>query len=160
MSRPSSSNVHKPWYAFPILVGVLLLYSAGCTPVQLPAAATPAAPAATSDTTGEATAEATAEATEEATMTTPPAAAAAPEPVRQALADLAARLAVSPEAIEIVQAEAVVWPDGSLGCPEPDMMYTQVIVEGMKIILAVEGEEYHYHYGDARGAFLCENPVE
>jgi hypothetical protein len=93
-------------------------------------------------------------------MTTPPAAADAPEPVRQAIADLAARLAVSTEAIKIVQAEAVVWPDGSLGCPEPDMMYTQVIVEGMKIILAVEGEEYHYHYGDARGVFLCENPVE
>ena len=30
----------------------------------------------------------------------------------------------------VVDARAVTWPDSSLGCPEPGMMYTQVLVDG------------------------------
>lgn len=145
-----------------LLYPLLIVAATGCVPVMpvtesspTPSAATVVAPTAT-----QPTATPVEEPTEDPAMSSTPAAASAPEPVRQAITDLAERLSVAEDTIEVVTAEAVVWPDGSLGCPEPGMMYAQVIVEGMKIILEVDGEEYHYHYGADRGPFLCENPVE
>lgn len=73
-----------------------------------------------------------------------------------AIADLAARLSVDPGSIGVAQAEAVVWPDGSLGCPQPGMVYTQVQVEGARIVLQVSGVAYPYHSGGGRLPFLCE----
>jgi hypothetical protein len=57
--------------------------------------------------------------------------------------------------IVVISAESVVWPDGSLGCPIPDMRYTQVQVEGTKIMLSVDGGVYNYHSGANRGPSLC-----
>lgn len=85
---------------------------------------------------------------------------AEPPLVQQAKADLAERLSIAPEEIEMVELQDVAWRDGSMGCPEPDMMYTQVIIEGQRIILSVGGEEYHYHAGGNRAPFLCEKPAE
>jgi hypothetical protein len=72
-----------------------------------------------------------------------------------ASADLAERLSVGPDDIVVVSAESVVWPDGSLGCPIPDMRYTQVQVDGAKIVILVDGSLYNYHSGANRGPFLC-----
>lgn len=70
-------------------------------------------------------------------------------------ADLADRLGIATDDIEVAAAESVMWRDGSLGCPEPGMMYTQAIVEGYRVILIVEGQEYDYRASD-QGAFkLC-----
>ena len=41
-----------------------------------------------------------------------------------AIADLAQRLNVDRASIAVVEARAVVWPDGALGCPRPRMVYT------------------------------------
>ncbi|MCL1693975.1 MAG: hypothetical protein M3096_09840, partial [Actinomycetia bacterium] len=75
--------------------------------------------------------------------------------VALASVDLMARLSVTLDDIVVVSAESVVWPDGSLGCPIPDMRYTQVQVEGAKIVLTVDGSLYNYHSGGNRGPFLC-----
>ncbi|MGH9895659.1 MAG: hypothetical protein ACREA0_27480, partial [bacterium] len=64
--------------------------------------------------------------------------------VEAAIADLAQRLGVAPSAIDVVSAEAVVWPDGALGCPQPGMVYTQVQVEGAQITLSHLGQAYAY----------------
>ena len=80
--------------------------------------------------------------------------------VSEAIADLAGRLSVAPEQIAVVSVEAVVWPDGSLGCPQPGMMYPQVLQDGLRIRLAVEGVIYQYHSGGRRAPFLCEHPAE
>jgi hypothetical protein len=77
--------------------------------------------------------------------------------VAQARADLAARLGVAPEAISVVEARSVVWPDGGLGCPAPGVLYPQVQVDGLLIRLAVDGATYAYHSGGGRGPFLCEH---
>lgn len=77
-----------------------------------------------------------------------------------AVADLAQRLGVTPEEVTVAASEAVTWRDGSLGCAEPDMMYTQALVEGTRIVLEVAGERYEYHAGGNRPAFLCENPTQ
>lgn len=80
--------------------------------------------------------------------------------VSAAIADLTERLGVTPAQIEVVSVEAVVWPDGSLGCPQPGMLYPQVLQDGMRIRLAVAGVIYQYHSGERRAPFLCENPAE
>jgi len=74
----------------------------------------------------------------------------------QAVADLAERLAIDPALIVVVSWEEVTWRDGSIGCPQPGMRYTQAIVNGSKIVLEVDGVEYNYHQGGRRDLFLCE----
>jgi hypothetical protein len=72
-----------------------------------------------------------------------------------AKADLAQRLSIAADQIEVVKVEAVMWRDGSLGCPKPGMNYTQAVVPGFQIILSTGGQEYDYH-ADQERAFLCE----
>ena len=76
--------------------------------------------------------------------------------IDMAIADLVARLNVAPSEISVVSAEAVVWPDGALGCPQPGMVYTQVQVEGARIVLSHGGAAYPYHAGGSKSPFLCE----
>ncbi len=78
--------------------------------------------------------------------------------VALAKADLARRLGTSPDQIQVVQVEMVVWPDQGLGCPQPGMAYLQVPVDGLRILLAHGGRTYAYHSGGLRPPFLCENP--
>ena len=75
--------------------------------------------------------------------------------VARARADLARRLGVDPEALEVISAEEVTWPDGSLGCPEPGMSYTQALVDGSKVVLQYDGRVYVYHAGTDAEPFLC-----
>jgi hypothetical protein len=69
--------------------------------------------------------------------------------------DLAKKLGVTSTEIEVVKIESVMWPDGSLGCPKPGMMYTQAVVPGYRITLSSGGQEYDYH-ADQKTVFLCE----
>lgn len=74
-----------------------------------------------------------------------------------ARADLASRLQIDPALIEVVVAERVTWPDGSLGCPQPGRFYTQALVEGFRVVLGTGGRTrvYVYHAGSDGAAFLC-----
>jgi hypothetical protein len=74
------------------------------------------------------------------------------------VADLAGRLGVDPGEVRVVSVEEVTWPDGSLGCPQPGMMYPQVLTDGTRIALEAGGKRYEYHAGGPRGPFLCEDP--
>lgn len=76
--------------------------------------------------------------------------------VRLAKEDLARRLDVSPEDVQVVSIEAVQWPDTSLGCPQPGMMYAQVITPGFRVLLEAEGETYQYHTDRAARVVLCQ----
>jgi len=76
-------------------------------------------------------------------------------PIEQARQDLAKRLGVSVDDIEVQAVEAVEWPDASLGCPQPGMMYAQVITPGYRILLRAGGETYEYH-SDRKRAILCQ----
>lgn len=73
-----------------------------------------------------------------------------------ASADLARRLSFNPAQIQLVDAASVTWPDGSLGCPKPGMMYTQALVDGLRIRLRAGEQVYAYHSGGERPPFLCE----
>lgn len=71
--------------------------------------------------------------------------------------DLAERLGIDLEQIEVRSAEAVTWPNTSLGCPKPGMMYAEVLVEGYLIELVVDGKSYEYH-ADQERVVLCQVP--
>jgi hypothetical protein len=79
-------------------------------------------------------------------------------PVDQAITEAGGEFGVDPAEIEVVSAEEVTWPDGALGCPEPDGMYTQALVEGYRIVLQVDGDEVHYHGARGEPPFRCEDP--
>jgi hypothetical protein len=79
--------------------------------------------------------------------------------VQEAIADLLDG-GVDRDAIELVVAEPVVWADGSIGCPEPGMMYTQALVEGYRIVFEVDGAEIAYHGAGNQPPFRCDDPAE
>ncbi len=70
--------------------------------------------------------------------------------------DLALRSSSDPAAISLVSAEAVIWNDGALGCPQPGVAYPQVQIEGYRVLLRIGDRDYDYRVG-RRGSFvLCE----
>ena len=77
--------------------------------------------------------------------------------INLAKADLMNTLGVEFSAIALVSYEEVTWNDGSLGCPQPDMMYTQALIDGYLIQLEVEGQVYNYHGATGEDPFLCTN---
>lgn len=80
--------------------------------------------------------------------------------VRRAVADLAATVDLAAEDVSVVEVEEVTWRDGSLGCAEKGMSYTQALVDGRRIVLEVGGTRYEYHSGGDRAPFLCEDPTQ
>jgi hypothetical protein len=79
---------------------------------------------------------------------------AVPAPILEAvITRTAAAAAVDPNSVTVVRAEPARWSDGSRGCPQPGVMYTQAIVDGYWIVLDAAGEEYDFRVsldGDAR----------
>lgn len=59
-------------------------------------------------------------------------------------------------AFTVKSATSVTWPDGSWGCPEPGMVYTQALVPGARAIVTVEGTSYDYRFGPGPSPRLCE----
>jgi hypothetical protein len=88
-----------------------------------------------------------------------PASSAVPAPYLEAvIADAARRAGVPADRVEVTRAQSVQWRDGSLGCPEPDMMYTQAIVDGYWVELEAAGSGFDYRL-DGEGRFrLCQQP--
>ena len=82
------------------------------------------------------------------------------ERISFARASLVQGSGVETSQIELVAYEDVVWRDGSLGCPQPGMMYTQALVDGYVIQLSVEGQTFNYHGSNGGDPFLCTNNAE
>jgi hypothetical protein len=75
--------------------------------------------------------------------------------VAAARSNLAERLDIDEAELSVIEARRVTWRDGSIGCPEPDMMYTQALVEGFYIVLEAGDERYAYHAGRDGRPFHC-----
>lgn len=73
----------------------------------------------------------------------------------EAASDLARRLEIDKSEVEVAEALFVTWPNSALGCPEPDMMYTQALVPGYRIRLVASGNSYHYHGARDKPPFYC-----
>jgi hypothetical protein len=59
------------------------------------------------------------------------------------------------EELVIVRAESAVWNDGSLGCPEPGMEYTQALVNGYWVVISGAGQTYDFRVGRDGSFRLC-----
>jgi len=79
--------------------------------------------------------------------------------IEKAKADLAQRLSIPASQINTREIRKVLWPDDSLGCPQPGMTYTQTLVQGYLIILESTGKEFEYHADLRDYVFYCENPT-
>ena len=97
--------------------------------------------------------------------TAPPPRPAPAEPVSppddaiaDAIVDLADRLGVGVDAVELLDARLVTWRDGSVGCPEPGLAYTQAEVPGSLIVLRVGESSYRYHAAGGASFFYCDTP--
>lgn len=100
---------------------------------------------------GNAAASAAAAATDEAGSQAEPLDIA----VATARADLAARLDLAEELIDVVEARSVTWSSGDLGCPEPGMSYPQVLTPGVLVVLSAGGTRYYYHGGRGGTPAYC-----
>lgn len=69
---------------------------------------------------------------------------------------LARKLKVSLAEITVIMVEEEIWSDASLGCPEPGMMYAQVLTPGYQIILEAGGERYDYRMDQSGNIKLCQ----
>ncbi len=65
---------------------------------------------------------------------------------------LAEQLGIPIATIEVDTVRAVEWRDSSIGCPQPDQAYAQVIIPGHKITLRVDGQFYFVHEANGRAA--------
>jgi len=74
---------------------------------------------------------------------------------KNAVTDLAARIGVAADAITVREARSVQWGSGAMGCPKPGMNYTQAIVPGVRLLLAVNETIYYYHGRTGKSLFFC-----
>lgn len=69
---------------------------------------------------------------------------------------LGASTGVDPESFEVARAEQHEWPDGSLGCPQPDLVYPQRPTRGYWIVLRDARREYDYRVSESGMIVRCE----
>ncbi|WP_065569727.1 hypothetical protein [Microbacterium oleivorans] len=57
---------------------------------------------------------------------------------------------------KLISSERVDFSDGSLGCPQPGMAYTQAIVEGYRVVVRADDRTFDYRFGTGDEPRLCE----
>ena len=75
--------------------------------------------------------------------------------IQLALEDAARRTRLDVAALTVALSESVTWPDGSLGCPQPGMGYTQALVPGYRIRIRSGDEILEYHCGERGPPIYC-----
>jgi len=75
--------------------------------------------------------------------------------VEKVLEDAARRTGMPVTRLQVLSAESVTWSDGSLGCPQEGMNYTQALVSGFLVRVQAGDELLEYHAGKDGKAFLC-----
>jgi len=76
---------------------------------------------------------------------------------RAAVADLTLRNGGILGEVAVVEAARATWPDSSLGCPEAEAFYAQVLTAGFRLVLAHRNQEYDYRIVED-SARLCLAP--
>ncbi|MEO6409733.1 MAG: hypothetical protein ABIO45_13395 [Burkholderiaceae bacterium] len=84
-----------------------------------------------------------------------PAASGSHPTIQAVLADAASRMRLDPSQVKLVSSENVTWPDGSLGCPVPGMLYTMAIVAGYRIRIQTGAQRLQYHAASNGKWLLC-----
>jgi hypothetical protein len=74
--------------------------------------------------------------------------------ISQALADASGRTGLPLAALSVVESSPRTWRDGSLGCPEPGMNYTQALVPGWRLVIRAGEELLDYRMATRGTAFM------
>ena len=135
--------------AIVVLLGAMLLVA--CTAIDLPDE--PPTPAPPSDGPTPSADQPTPAAP---TDQVPPPVGEVPADIMRLLLDEVAALSgINLGDLRVDRAERVTWRDGSLGCPEPGLGYSQALVEGFWIVIVANDEEYDFRIGASGGPRLC-----
>ena len=92
-------------------------------------------------------------------MTQPTSSSGLESLIEKAREDLAQRLELEPNLITVIEAKPVTWPDASLGCSQPGVMYAQVQTAGYLIKLEANSWIYEYHTDTNQQVVFCEENV-
>jgi hypothetical protein len=83
-----------------------------------------------------------------------------PEAVMEkVIADASDRSHVDADTVVVLRAESLVFSDGSLGCPKPDVVYTPAPVPGYRVVLRAGEETLDYRITERGYPMLCEQSV-
>ena len=78
--------------------------------------------------------------------------------IEMARKDLGQQFSIPTTDITLVEAQEVIWPDSSLGCPNPSVMYLQVLTPGYLIRFRALDQEFEFHADKANTVIYCPNP--
>lgn len=67
-------------------------------------------------------------------------------------------LGVAPDQVKVLGVTPMEWRDTSLGCPQPDMMYAQVITPGYQAQVEVDGQLHDVHMDENGQGVVCTTP--
>jgi hypothetical protein len=87
-------------------------------------------------------------------------AAVPPEVRRAVVADAARRFKVAENLVVLTGAERLTWKDGSLGCPEPGMSYTQALLPGYRMVAKSAAGALVYHTDSTGNLVLCDTHLQ
>jgi hypothetical protein len=77
--------------------------------------------------------------------------------VDAALQDAATHLGTAPDQLHVEQVQERQWPDSSLGCPKPGLMYSQIVTPGFLIVISSStGRRLEYHTDTRAHVVLCQ----
>lgn len=60
-------------------------------------------------------------------------------------ADAARQGGIAEAEVRLASVQPVTWPDASIGCPQPGMLYAQMLVPGWRVTLQAGERRYDYH---------------
>ena len=69
--------------------------------------------------------------------------------------DAARRAGSAESAVQVASVQPVTWPDASIGCPQPGMVYAQMLVPGWRVVLEAGGRRYDYHAARGGRWLVC-----
>lgn len=72
-----------------------------------------------------------------------------------ALADATRQTGIERARLTVLEAQAVTWQNGSLGCPEKGMAYTDALVPGYRVRIQAGARVLDYHASARGGLTLC-----
>lgn len=75
--------------------------------------------------------------------------------VEQARTALAKKLGLEEKQLVLESAKAATWGNASLGCPEPDRMYAQVVTKGYAVVFSADGKQHKVHVAGKRIVFCA-----
>lgn len=71
------------------------------------------------------------------------------------VAAVAQELNLSVDNLTVVSVTRQTWPDASLGCPQPDMLYAQVVTPGFLVVVEIAGEQVEFHTDERGNVVRC-----